>query len=138
MADRADERPFLPRVAMWTLGLAAAVSALCLLVSGGPMALGVALGALLGLANLWLLSRAISGALANAREHRPSPGQKWALPGVFLLKWPFLLLALGLILWYLPARPEGVGIGIGLSLLAAALAATRGSKAAPRDPSGPS
>jgi hypothetical protein len=126
------------RIAWWTVVLAGIWAAIVYAMSGWPMALGVALGALLGLANLWLLSRAISGALANAREHRPSPGQKWALPGVFLLKWPFLLLALGLILWYLPARPEGVGIGIGLSLLAAALAATRGSKAAPRDPSGPS
>lgn len=138
MAPRPDDQAFFRRVAAWTCGLTAAVGLAGLLVSGGPMALGVALGALLGLANLWLLSRAISAALANAREHRPSPGQKWALPGVFLLKWPFLLLALGLILWYLPARPEGVGIGIGLSLLAAALAATRKNRTAPRDPEGPS
>jgi hypothetical protein len=138
MADRSDDASFLRRVAIWTLGLGTAVSALGLVLFDAPMALGVALGALVGLANLWLLSRAISAALANAREHRPSPGQKWALPGVFLLKWPFVLLALGLILWYLPARPEGVGIGIGLSLLAAALAATRTNRTVPRAPERPS
>lgn len=137
MADPADNGAFLRRAAAWTLGLAIGVAGVAIVWSGFPMALGVALGALLGLVNLWLLSRAISSALSQAGEHRPRPGQKWALPAVFLLKWPFLLLALGLILWYMPARPEGVGIGIGLSLLAAALAATRVSRAPSRTPGRP-
>jgi hypothetical protein len=112
--------------------IALLVSLLGFAVSGGEMALGIALGALLGVANLWLLSRAISVMVRSADEHRPTPGQKWALPGVLLLKWPFLLLALAGILWYMPARPEGVAIGFGISLVGAAIAATRTSKERPQ------
>jgi hypothetical protein len=39
-----------------------------------------------------------------------------------LLKWPLLGLALAGILWYMPARPEGVALGVVLSLAAAVLA----------------
>jgi hypothetical protein len=40
-----------------------------------------------------------------------------------LLKWPLVGLALAGILWYMPARPEGVALGVVLSLAAAVLAA---------------
>ena len=127
---RTDPRPFLPRAIAWSGMIALAVTLLGFFVSGSEMALGVAAGAALGVTNLWLLSKAISSMLENAAEHRPAAGRKWALPGVFLLKWPFLLLALAGILWYMPARPEGVAIGFGISLLGAAIAATRTPKAA--------
>lgn len=42
-----------------------------------------------------------------------------------LLRLPFVVLALVLILWYMPARPEGVALGVTLSLAAAVLAALR-------------
>jgi hypothetical protein len=127
----ADRRPFLPGAVAWSGAIATAVSVLGFVVSGGPMALGIAMGTLLGVTNLWLLSRAVDAMVQQADQHRPAPGRKWALPGVFLLKWPFLLLALAGILWYMPARPEGVAIGFGISLLGAAIAATRNSKTRP-------
>jgi hypothetical protein len=123
-----ERATFLPRTARWTLVLGSLVAGISQWTFGFEMALGVALGALIGFMNLWLLSKSIDAALARADEHRPTTGRKWALPGVLLLKWPFVLLALGLILWYMPARPEGVAIGLLLSLLAAALAATRAPK----------
>lgn len=119
---------FLQRTASWTLGLLAPTGAISWGLFGGEMALGVTLGALLGLANFAVLARSLSKVLQNPEEHRPAAGKKWVLPAAMVLKWPFLLLALGLILWYMPARPEGVALGVALSLVAASIAALRGSK----------
>ena len=72
------------------------------------------------------------GPSPDARPEEPelTPRQKRAtslqstLVGVsWLLKLPALLVALGIVLWYLPARPEGIALGVGLTLLAAVLAA---------------
>lgn len=119
------------RTAAWTAALTGVWGGIALWFWGYPMALGVALGALLGLANVWLLSRALSQLIANAAEHRPAPGRKWSLPAVLLLKWPFILLALAVILWYMPARPEGVALGAALSLAAASIAALKGRSVQP-------
>ena len=127
----ADTPTLLRRAARWTAVLIAVVGGIAWAVSGQEMALGVALGALVGLGNLLALGRALRIMLSNPEEHRPVAGKKWVLPTVILLKWPFVLLALGLILWYMPARPEGVAIGIGLSLLAITIAALRGSREPP-------
>jgi ABC-type nickel/cobalt efflux system permease component RcnA len=118
----------MKRTSMWTLALASLASAAVLALSGSEMALGVALGALLGLVNVWLLSRALSRLVDNAGDHRPAPGSKWTLPAVLLLKWPAILLALAVILWYMPARPEGVARGALLSLAAASIAARQGQR----------
>jgi hypothetical protein len=90
-----------------TIGLAGAAWAL----SGMGMALGIALGALLAMVNLGLTSRAISEMFSDPERHRPARAGGLALPAILLLKWPVLLLALGGVLWYLPARPEGVAEG---------------------------
>ena len=118
----------MKRTLAWTLGFTSLTSALVLMLWGAEWALGVALGALLGLVNVWLLSRAIGRLVANAGDHRPAPGQKWALPMILLLKWPAVLLALAFILWYMPARPEGVALGALLPLVAASLAAREGKR----------
>lgn len=119
------------RAAAWTTALTAVAGALALWRWGFEMALGVALGALVGFVNLLLLSRAVAQLVSNARDHRPTPGRKWTLPAVLLLKWPFVLLALAGILWYMPARPEGVVLGLVLSLAAASIAAAKGRAAPP-------
>lgn len=119
---------FIQLTIRWIAVLVAVAGGISWWLSGRDMALGVALGAVVGLANLMLLSRAMAKVLANPQQHRPVAGKKWVLPTVIVLKWPFLLLALGLILWYLPARPEGVATGVALSLLAACIAAIGGSK----------
>jgi hypothetical protein len=56
-----------------------------------------------------------------------------------LLKWPLVGLALAGILWYMPARPEGVALGVVLSLAAAVLAALfePRSAAPPEGPAAP-
>lgn len=131
--DRAmsDPKSFLRRTVSWTVVLLAVAGGISWWLSGRDMALGVALGGLVGLANLLLLTRALAKVIANPEQHRPVAGKNWVLPAAIVLKWPFLLLALGLILWYLPARPEGVAAGVAITLLAASLAAIRGSKPPP-------
>ncbi len=123
-----DTPTFIRRTTTWTVALTVAAAGISWWIGGPDLALGVALGALVGLANLMLLTRALAKVLANPDQHRPAAGRKWVLPTAMVLKWPFLLLALGLILWYLPARPEGVAAGVALSLLAASMAAIGGNK----------
>jgi len=118
----------LRRTAGWTLGLVLVLGTISHLLFGREMSLGIALGALVGLANLWLLARALSTVLRSPQEYRPVGGRTWVLPGVLLLKWPFLLLALAGILWYMPARPEGVALGALLALVGASIAAIRGNR----------
>jgi hypothetical protein len=126
--DAAGRAGLIKRTAAWTIGLGTIASAGTLAVWGAEMALGVALGALVGLANVWFLSRALARLVASPGDHRPAPGRKWALPAVLLLKWPVILLALAIILWYMPARPEGVALGALLSLAAASIAARQGQR----------
>jgi ABC-type antimicrobial peptide transport system permease subunit len=120
---------------VWTLGLVLAAGAISQLIWGHEMSLGVALGALVGIANIWLLAKALGTVLSNAQEYRPSAGQTWVLPGVILLKWPFILLALAIILWYMPARPEGVAVGALLALVGASIAAISANRANSTSPS---
>jgi hypothetical protein len=117
-----QQHSFLRRATMMTAGLTGLVGAIAHWFVGWPMSLGIALGALIGVANLAVLARALSGVVDRAEEHAPRPGQRYVLPGVLLLKWPVLLLALAGILWYMPARPEGVAIGVLLSLIGGAIA----------------
>lgn len=127
--------PLLRRTLSWTLGLVFAAGAISQLIWGREMSLGVALGAFVGLANIWLLSKALGTVLSNAQEYRPTAGQTWVLPGVILLKWPFILLALAIILWYMPARPEGVAVGALLALVGASIAAISANRANSTSPS---
>lgn len=113
----------LRRMARWTAILGVVTAIVCGVWLGPEMALGVVLGAALGYGNLWLAARALRGIVARPHEHRPAPGAKWALPTGLLVKWPLFLLALWGILWYLPARPEGVALGVAIALAAASVAA---------------
>ncbi len=108
--------------------MVAIAGAISQFVSGAPMTLGIALGALVGWVNLWLLSRALRTVLRNPEQYRPASRRTWVLPGVLLLKWPFILLALAGILWYMPARPEGVAIGALLALAGASIASVRANR----------
>jgi hypothetical protein len=124
------------RIAWWTVVLAGIWAAIALALSGWPMALGVAAGALVGLANVWLIASTMTTLMRNANELR-APGRKrwaqqWTILGPLVMKWPLILLALFGVLWYLPARPEGVALGVAISLAAASIAAIQ-----QRKPSGP-
>lgn len=118
----------LRRTGTWTAVLAVGSAAALGLWLGGAMALGILAGAAVGYANLWFAARALRGIIADAGTHRPVAGSKWALPVGLLVKWPLILLALWGILWYLPARPEGVALGVALALAAASIAALSRSK----------
>jgi drug/metabolite transporter (DMT)-like permease len=128
MSVAPDSAPLLRRAALWTLVMVAIAGAISLPLSGHEMSLGIALGALVGWVNLWLLARALRTMLRDPRQYRPTGSRTWVLPGVLLLKWPFILLALALILWYMPARPEGVALGALLALVGASIAALRANR----------
>lgn len=126
MTTKVDPAPHLRRTAGWTAALAVLWAAIGSVVWGYPMGVGVICGATLGLANIWLLARALATVVSQAEDHRPRGKRKWALPLALLVKWPLLILAFFGVLLYLPARPEGVAFGVVLSLGAAAIAALRG------------
>jgi hypothetical protein len=117
-----DSGPLLRRAAWWTAAMTAIAGAISLPLFGREMGLGIALGALVGWVNLWLLARAVKAMLRDPQQYRPVGARTWVLPGVLLLKWPFILLALAFILWYMPARPEGVALGALLALVGASIA----------------
>lgn len=135
MSAAPDSTPLLRGAGRWTLVLTAIAGAISLPWWGTEMSLGIALGALVGWVNLWLLSRAVNVMLRDPQQYRPAGSRTWVLPGVLLLKWPFLLLALAFILWYMPARPEGVALGALLALVGASIAALRAKGDPPSSPS---
>jgi ATP synthase I chain len=100
----------------------------CALVSvlGDPrLALTIALGAVIAVANFLLLARwigrAIDRTVADPRDtpERPRSGLRLA----------FLLLAMLGVLWYMPARPEGMAVGVLIVLVAATIAGNRHNRA---------
>jgi len=129
MSAPPDSTPLLRRAALWTGLMVALAGAISLPLFGREMSLGIALGALVGWVNLWLLARALRAMLRDPQQYRPAGQRTWILPSVLLLKWPFILLALALILWYMPARPEGVAVGALLALIGASLAALKANRA---------
>lgn len=137
MSGAPNSVPLLRDAGLWTALLATVAGAISLLWSGREMSLGVALGALVGWVNLWLLSRAVGTMLRDPQQYRPTGQRTWILPGVLLLKWPFILLALAGILWYMPARPEGVALGALLALVGVSIAALRANRASDAPPPSP-
>jgi len=143
-----DPQAFLDRTGRWTAGLAVGAAGLTSLVWDWRIGLGVALGALLAHVNLMLIARTLSEALGRAAtagstnastnvaadpsdpDSTPVAGEtakreSARVRAAGLLRLPFVVLALVLILWYMPARPEGVALGVTLSLAAAVFAALR-------------
>jgi hypothetical protein len=108
---------------LWTSVTTAIVATLAGWRWGWPLAYSIIVGAALGAANVWLLTRAVGSLIARAHEHRPAPGRKWAMPAVLLLKWPAIFAIFAVLVVYTPARPEGVGLGVLLALAALSAAA---------------
>jgi hypothetical protein len=109
------------RTAVWSLALVALWSAILGPWLGWTMVVGLTAGAMVGFLNLWLVARALS-LLIPRLPSGTSKDNKTALTLLLLMKWPLVMLALLGILWYLPARPEGVALGIAISLAAASIA----------------
>lgn len=143
-----------------TVSLTGVITSVCCALLGffGNLwlALSVALGALLMLANFLLLARALTHLLARALEptsapegqerddpeasaassdgDQPKPPHEAAPPlpktPAGPLRLAILVLATTMILWYMPARPEGLAVGILIVLLAATIAGVRQNRAA--------
>lgn len=154
-----ESQRFFDAFTPWALGLGVACVAAGWMLGGADFALGVALGALLGFANVWLLGRSIETLLRRSGTSVPSPDQPpepadspdildWSPDGPNpsnaqefsqidaqshrrqgVLRLVASSLAMVLILWYMPARPEGIALGVGASLLAAVLAALQAQNA---------
>lgn len=122
-------RPMLPPVvfAATFVRIGAALSAvgagMAWVADGRELGLKVAIGSLLMLTNILLTARGAAGAIERVRAGAESGATvPVAVPGLgaqILFKMPFLALALFGVLWYMPARPEGLALGIGLGLIAA-------------------
>jgi hypothetical protein len=129
----------LRRTTIWSVALVAVWSAILGPWLGWAMVVGLAAGAFVGLLNLWLGARALALLMprlkpdSSSRPFGPERAKdnRTALTLLLLMKWPLVLLALLGILWYLPARPEGVALGVAISLAAASIAWLRRPNDAP-------
>ena len=119
----ADLIPLMRRTANWTLVLTAIWAVITGIVWGGAMALGVVLGAVLGLVNFWLLGRTVAGLVAAASTGESSHRRSWVPPIALILKWPLLLAMVGFVLWFTPARGEGLALGALITLASVSIAA---------------
>lgn len=119
------------------IALAAAFSGISWLLWDAGIALGIALTTPVSV--LWIRSTAstvhdlVFDPKLREADAAPSGGAALKL----LAKLPLVALALTLILWYMPARPEGVAIGVLNGLLAAIYAAIRQKQAPPSPPPAP-
>ena len=105
LADTATR--FLLAGARWHV-LFVGLATVAALILGDPrLAAGLALGALLMYANLTMATRTLKRTFRGTGSvpQSPSAALAWAT------RWPLLALALVGILWYMPARPEGIALG---------------------------
>lgn len=126
-----------------TLGFAGVGAALCCalvgLLADPRLALTIALGAVIAAANFMLLAQGIARAIDRTVDdpsrasnqsdpaHEPPARAPEALRSG--LRLALLLLAMLGILWYMPARPEGLAVGVLIVLLAATIAGYRHNRA---------
>lgn len=116
----------------WTSSLAGIACVLALFL-GDDLAFvwSIALGALITSVNFVLMTITLARSL-GARDlvlDDGTPTRRIRFGAA--LRWPLFLVALVLILWYMPARPQGVILGVVIGLAAAALAAIKTVKSPP-------
>lgn len=116
----------------WTSSLTGVACVLALVLSDDlAFVWSIALGALVTLVNFVLLTitlaRSLSARDLVLEDGTPTRRIRFGVA----LRWPLFLVALVLILWYMPARPQGVVLGVVVGLAAAALAAIKTLKSPP-------
>jgi predicted permease len=124
-ADQANDQArsrLLSRIMQWTVALTAPVAVAGWFMWDFPTALGIVCGSALGALNFILLGRSLQKMFAQPEEHR---GSNWTLPVTMLIKWPLILGALVLVMFFLPVSPQGIAVGALVSLVAGATAALR-------------
>jgi hypothetical protein len=110
-------------------GIATAVCCALVGLVGDPrLAFTIALGAAIAATNFVLLARWIVRAINRTAEQASEPAQPPERPRSGL-RLAFLLLAMLGVLWYMPARPEGMAVGVLIVLLAATMAGYRHNRA---------
>ncbi len=129
--ERVDE--LLVEMRLHAAVLAAVASALCVAfpLGGARAVLGIILGCAMTHMSFEALAKLLARMLSGPEQQPPGgdSGDASAKEGRAVIRafglalQPALALALLLILWYVPARPEGVALGAGLALLAAVSAA---------------
>jgi len=122
----------LRAAAGWTviLGLLACAVALAL-GSGVTFAWSIALGALVMTANFSMLTMTLARSLGAHDLVAEDGTPKRRIRVGMALRLPLFLVALVGILWYMPARPQGLFLGVVIGLLAASVAALRAKRANP-------
>ncbi len=131
MNDQARSR-LLSRILQWTVALTVPVAIAGWLIWDSATALGIVCGSALGAANFVLLGRSLQKMFADPEEYR---GSKWTVPVAMLVKWPLILGALAIVMFWLPVSPQGVAIGALVSLAAGSTAALREHRGTASDPS---
>lgn len=121
MNDQARSR-LLSRIVQWTAALTLPVAVAGWFLWDFSTALGILFGSALGALNFILLGRSLQKMFAQPDEHR---GSKWTLPVTMLIKWPLILGALAIVMFFLPVSPQGLAVGALVSLVAGATAALR-------------
>jgi hypothetical protein len=120
----------LKAAARWTALLGLLGCAVALVV--GPdltFAWSIALGALAMTANFAMLTITLARSLGASDLVNEDGTPKRRIRVGMVLRMPLFLVALVGILWYMPARPQGVFLGVVIGLLAASIAALTARKA---------
>src|SRR5690606_38359053 len=98
---------------------------ICAALWDPQIALGIALTTPVAIGWLWATAAAVHRMVSDPELRKegatPQGGGGWRLAA----KLPLVALALTFILWYMPARPEGVVLGVLNGLVAAVYAAFR-------------
>ncbi|GEM_PF-2413811 len=134
------EAPVVPvaPILRWT-GFLAGLGCVLGLQWDPEFSLGIALGAFIASANILALGRGISRMLTHAvraqHEHGAESRKRPASGLSSLVRMPALMVALVGILWYMPARPEGLAVGMTIALAATGIAIYRGARKLPSNAS---
>lgn len=128
---------WLRRFYLWTLTFTVAAAPLAWRLGGPGQALGVALGAAIGLVNLHLLGRAVFRIVQAPPDALQAASQGRFAPLAAVLRWPLTALATVAVLWYMPGQPEGLAAGVSLALLGFVTAGLKAAAEADREPPGP-
>ncbi len=116
----------------WTGGLTGIACVLALAFADDlTFVWSIALGALLTMVNFVLLTITLGRSLGAPDLVLEDGTPKRRIRFGVALRWPLFLVALVCILWYMPARPQGVVLGVVIGLTAAALAALKTTKSPP-------
>jgi lysylphosphatidylglycerol synthetase-like protein (DUF2156 family) len=138
-------RARLVRETLVLAGATTSVTCAAVALLGDPgLAITIALGAVIAGANFLLLARGIARAIDRASQDpggqtanvgagesdRPHEAARPTENGLQSgLRLALLLLAMLGILWYMPARPEGLAVGVLIVLVAATIAGFRHNRA---------